>query len=176
MANDEYLSNFLQQKSQQMTGTLTLLSKFDDLRAKLNVLTCSVNKKLRHLLRSISTTRDPVRQFCQDFDQQIMQFFKHNFHIQETTECQEMQIRLSTSNLRLVLLSIPNSATTAYLASTRNLLPEVSLRCNNSPLPAKIMHDWSIGGMFNQNWDAIVYEWIKWRTHGTVHLSPWILS
>ena len=57
--------------------------------------------------------RDPVRQFCQDFDQQIIQFFKHNFHIQQTNECQEMQIRLSTSNSGMGLLSLSSVATSA---------------------------------------------------------------
>ena len=65
---------------------MTNLSKFDDLISKLNILNFSVNNKVKHLLRSLSSIRDPAQQFCQDFDQQIMNFFKHNFHIQDANK------------------------------------------------------------------------------------------
>ena len=52
---------FLRQKGQQPKQTLAILSKFDDLKAKYNVHSFSLNNKLRHLLKKKATSHnDPT--------------------------------------------------------------------------------------------------------------------
>ena len=68
VADPEFLVTRLAQKIQQTEDTSAKLSKFGDFMARYNVLTFSVNNKLRHLLRSLPSCREPVADFCTSFD------------------------------------------------------------------------------------------------------------
>ena len=138
-ASDDFLHPFLQNKIAQTETLLSKVARVQCLKAKYHILTFSVNNKLRHLLRSMSSTRQLVLDFCSQFDQRISAFFLQHFHITDPTELLLQQIKLSTSKSGMGLISLTDSAPAAYLASLRNLISEFTLRNNNSHTPTEIM-------------------------------------
>ena len=81
IGSDDFIEEFLDQKLQNIATLLRKMDKIQSLQSKYQMLKLSINSKLRHLLRSLSTTRPQVLAFCQTFDQMIMQFFSQSFHI-----------------------------------------------------------------------------------------------
>ena len=83
IGDDDFLATFLQDKIQNITALLSKGSKLQSLLAKYQILKLSVNAKLRHLVRSLLSSRPPVQSFCRQFDQ-IIQSFSQPFFIFKT--------------------------------------------------------------------------------------------
>ena len=153
IGSDSYVQAFLEGKLTSLTETLRKMDKIKSSQSKYQMLKLSINSKLRHLLRSLSSTRQPVLSFCEAHDQIIMNFFAHTFHIQNPSSELLLQASLSTSNAGMGLLSLQHMAPAAYLASLRNMLSEFAVRNSGLADIDRILSTWTFERAAQENWD-----------------------
>ena len=154
IGNDEFLSSFLDNKLEGIKALLSKVSKLQSLHSKLQILKLSVNAKLRHLLRSLMPSRQPVRDFCLQFDQTIQSFFLSSFHIQDANKELLSQASLTTAHGGMGLLSLAEMAPISFLASLRNMLSELSIRNSDATDPSRILSQWTYEAEAHSAWDA----------------------
>ena len=133
------------------------MDKIKSSQSKYQMLKLSINTKLRHLLRSLSTTRQPVLSFCEAHDQIVMNFFAHTLHLQNPSPDSSpellLQASLATSNAGMGLLALQHMAPAAYLASLRNMLSEFAIRNSGLADINRILTTGSFERDAKDNWD-----------------------
>ena len=81
IGNEEFMNEFLQSKLAKTESLISKVSKITCLTSKYHILISSINNKLRHLCRSLSSSSPAVTQFCYNFDAVTLEFFLKEFHI-----------------------------------------------------------------------------------------------
>ena len=81
IGSDDYLQNFFQTKLQKIDRLLAKVTRINSTHCKYHMVRFSVNAKLRHLLRSLPVSRRPVKDFCVQFDQTILNFMFRELNI-----------------------------------------------------------------------------------------------
>ena len=153
IGDDDFLVTFLQDKIQNITALLSKVSKLQSLHAKYQILKLSVNAKLRHLVRSLLSSRPPVQSFCRQFDQIIQSFFATIFHIQDQPPELIAQTSLSTTDWGLDLMSLADMSPPAFLASLHNMLSEYTIRNSHMENPAVFFNQRSYEQEAKLAWD-----------------------
>ena len=131
IGSDDFVAEFLNAKLQKTEALLIKVNHIPSLQSRYQILKLSINSRLRHLLRSLSSSRPPVSNFCKSFDQLTQGFFMQTFHIQEPSDALSLQLSSSTSYAGMGILSLQHMASAAYLASLQNMLGEFIVR--NAP-------------------------------------------
>ena len=150
---DDFVAEFLNAKLQQTEALLIKVNRIPSLQSRYQILKLSINSRLRHLLRSLSSSRPPVSNFCKSFDQLTQGFFMQTFHIQEPSDALSLQLSMSTSYAGMGILSLQHMASAAYLASLRNMLGEFIVRNAHSVDVNQLLTSWSFEQDAKWHWD-----------------------
>ena len=111
---DDFVAEFLNAKLQQTEALLIKVNRIPSLQSRYQILKLSINLRLRHLLRSLSSSRPPVSNFCKSFDQLTQGFFMQTFQVQEPSDALSLQLSMSTSYAGMGILSLQHMASAAY--------------------------------------------------------------
>ena len=110
IGDDTGIGEFLRNKLSKIEATLKKMKQIGSLQSRYEMLKLLINSTMRHLLRSRSSTRQPVLDFCVAFDQLVLNHFAYSFHVQNPSNEPRLHAALSAKNAGMGLLSLQHMA------------------------------------------------------------------